>query len=157
MFRSANLTTGEAFVVMDRLLDNPQGGPMFLSQPEIAKMMIRALRDGEHRFRRYTLHAFVIMSNHVHLLVTPNVESKKWLGALKGFTGHEAIRILNLCSRPFWQSESYDRLIRNDEEFSRVKHYIEWNPVKAGLVTLPEEFPWSSATPGGSPAAGRKA
>jgi hypothetical protein len=48
-------------------------------------------------------------------------------------------------------------LIRDDEEFFRVKRYIEWNPVTAGLVTLPEEFPWSSATPGGSPAAGRKA
>jgi REP element-mobilizing transposase RayT len=142
---------------MDRLLDNSQSGPMFLGQPEIAKMMIRALHDGERRFRRYTLHAFVIMSNHVHLLVTPHVELKKWLGALKGFTGHDAIRMLRLRCSPFWQSESYDRLIRNDEEFFRVRRYIEWNPVKAGLVSLPEEFPWSSATPGGSPAASRKA
>jgi putative DNA methylase len=85
------------------------------------------------------------------------VPSKEWLGPLKGFTGHEAIRIPNLRTRPFWQDESYDHLIRNDEEWLRVKRYIEWNPVKAGLAALPEEFAFSSATPGGSPAAGRKA
>jgi hypothetical protein len=93
------------------------------------------------------------MSNHVHLLVTPHVPSRKWLGPLKGFTGHEAIRMLGLKDRPFWQDESYDHLIRSDEESARVKHYIEWNPVKVGLVTFPEDFPFSSAgrKPGGRP------
>jgi len=126
---------------------------MFLQRPEIAEMVIRSLHDGERRFRRYELHAFVITSNHVHLLVTPRVPSRKWLGPLKGFTGHEAIRILGLRNEPFWQDESYDHLIRNDDECRRVKRYIEWNPVKAGLVTLPEDFPFSSAgrKPGGRP------
>ena len=91
----------------------------------------------------------------MHLLVTPNVPSREWLGSLKGFTGHEAIRILNLHGVPFWQDESYDRLVRGDEECRKVKHYIEWNPVKAGLAALPEDFPFSSAgrKPGGRPKA----
>ncbi len=69
------------------------------------------------------------------------------------------IRILGRGCAPFWQDESYDHLVRNDPEFARVQHYIEINPVTAGLVLLPEEFPWSSATrsaehtPGTSPAA----
>jgi REP element-mobilizing transposase RayT len=153
IFRAAKLTAGQAFVAMDRLLDHAKSGPMFLSRPEIAEMVIRAFADGEHRFRRYELHAFVIMSDHVHLLVTPRVPSRKWLGPLKGFTGHEAIRMLGLRNGPFWQDESYDHLIRSDEESAQVKRYIEWNPVKAGLVTLPEEFPFSSAgrKPGGRP------
>src|ERR1019366_7977568 len=46
-----------------------------------------------------------------------------------------------------WQDESYDRLVRNDTEFERIVHYIERNPVTAGLVGIPEEFPWSSARP----------
>ena len=120
-------------------------------------MVVRSLVDGESRFGRYDLHSFVVMSNHVHILVTPHVPAAVWLGALKGFTGHEAIRMLNQRGKPFWQDESYDHLIRNDEEFARIRRYIEWNPVKAGLVALPEEFPWSSAAPGRSPAAGRKA
>jgi hypothetical protein len=49
-----------------------------------------------------------------------------------------------------------DHLARNDEEYRRIQRYIEWNPVKAGLVAAPEEFPWSSATPGQSPAAAQK-
>ena len=45
----------------------------------------------------------------------------------------------------FWQDESYDRLVRDGAEFQRIERYIEWNPVKAGLVARPEDFPWSSA------------
>jgi REP-associated tyrosine transposase len=85
------------------------------------------------------------------------VPAAEWLGALKGFTGHEAVRMLNRRGTPCWQDESYDHLVRDDEEFARIRRYIEWNPVKAGLVALPEEFPWSSAAPGRSPAAGQKA
>ena len=157
VFRPANLTAGEAFLAMDHLLDHPKSGPMFLRRLEIAQMVIDSLHDGEHRFERYKMHAFVIMPNHVHLLVTPNMPSREWLGPLKGFTGHEAIRILGLPPGPFWQNESYDHLIRNDQESARIKHYIEWNPVKAGITTLPEEFRYSSATSGRSPTAGRKA
>ncbi len=106
-------------------------------------MVVQALADGEARFQRYHLHAFVVMPNHVHLLITPSVTAKEWLGPLKGFTGY-GYRGNELLSRrgfPFWQDESYDHLVRNDTEFGRVKRYIELNPVSAGLVALPEEFP----------------
>jgi len=157
VFPPAQLTHGEAFVALDRLLDHARIGPLYLRQAQIAEMVVRSLWDGESRFGRYKLHSFVVMANHVHILVTPHVPSSVWLGALKGSTGHEAVRMLNQRGKPFWQDESYDHLIRNDSEFGRVRRYIEWNPVKAGLVALPEEYPWSSATPGRSPAAGRKA
>jgi hypothetical protein len=49
---------------------------------------------------------------------------------------------------PFWQSESYDRWVRNDVEFRRIERYIEENPVRAGLVSAPEEYRWSSAYAG---------
>jgi REP element-mobilizing transposase RayT len=148
VFPPNRLTSGEAFVVMDRLLDRPRSGPVSLRQPEIAEMVIHSLSEVERRFGRYELHAFVVMPNHVHLLVTPLVSARQWLGPLKGFTGHEAVRMLEQRGRPFWQDESYDRLIRNDGEFARVWRYIEWNPVKAGIAALPEEFPFSSAPPG---------
>ena len=157
VFPNARLSSGQAFVAMDRLLDHPKAGPPFLRQREIAEMFIHGLHQGERRFERYELHSFAVMPNHVHLLVTPRVASKDWLGPLKGFTAHEAIRTLGLHRKPFWQDESYDHLIRGDEECWRVKRYIEWNPVKAGLAATPGDFPFSSATPGRSPAAGRKA
>ncbi len=158
VFPPARFSSGQAFVAMDRLLDRATHGPVFLRQHQIAQIMMDSIRDGEARFHRYQLHAFVVMPNHVHLLVTPHVVANQWLGSLKGFTAHQANRVLGKHS-PFWQDESYDHLIRNGEEFSRTRRYIENNPVKAGLVGSPECFRWSSAaklcaTPGGSPAVG---
>ena len=141
---------------MDRLLDDAAHGPVFLRRPEIAAIVVEALDDGDVRFGRYTLHAFVVMPNHVHVLATPRIAARQWLGPLKGFTAHEANLILGLKG-PFWQDESYDHLVRDRQEFERIQRYIERNPVRAGLADSPDEFPWSSAAPGGSPAAGQKA
>ena len=120
IFPRQNLKSGRTFVAMDRLLGSARSGPLYLRQPKIAKMVVQTVHDGESRFRRYELHAFVVMPNHVHLLVTPKVTAQKWLGPLKGFTAHEAIRILGLHNTPFWQDESYDHLIR-DGGFDRIK------------------------------------
>jgi REP element-mobilizing transposase RayT len=87
------------------------------------------------------------MPNHVHLLMTPLADVSKTVQSLKRFTAKEANRILGLTGQPFWQDESYDRLVRNGTEFQRIKNYIEMNPVKCGLVSTPEEFLWSSARP----------
>ena len=88
------------------------------------------------------------MPNHVHLLVTLRVPFAKWLGPLKGFRAHRANELLGRTGGAFWQDESYDRLVRSDEEFERIRTYIENNPATAGLAASPEEFPWSSAAPG---------
>jgi len=86
------LTSGKSFVAVDRILDKAVSGPLYLRMPEIAALVVASLRDGEQRFRRYQMHSFVVMPNHVHLLVTPNVRATRWLGPLKGFTAHEANR-----------------------------------------------------------------
>jgi len=144
-FAPATLTSGKAFVVMDRILDLAATGPRHLCNPEIATLVVGALIDGERRFNRYELHSFVVMPNHVHLLVTPHVSATKWLGPLKGFTAHEANVFLGSPGKPFWQNDSYDHLVRSSEEFTRIRRYIENNPAKAGLVADPGDFEWSSA------------
>ncbi len=105
VFPPVKLTSGRAFVAMDRILDTSRSGPVFLRQPEIARLVIQALWDGHVRLGRYHLHAFVVMPNHVHVLTTPRVPAAHWLGPLKGFTGHEANRVLGRKG-PFWQDES---------------------------------------------------
>src|SRR5690242_2072601 len=75
VFPPARMTSGQAFVAMDRLLNRAATGPMFLRRATIAEMVIELLREGQVRFGRYELHAFVVMANHVHLLVTPAVTS----------------------------------------------------------------------------------
>jgi hypothetical protein len=67
-----------------------------------------------------------------------------WLRSLKGFTGKQATKLLSL-TEPFWQDESYDRSVRSRDEFQKILGYIEENPVRAGLVSRAEDFPWSSA------------
>ena len=139
------ITSGQAFLAMDRLLDNARCGPLYLGQPEIATIVVDAIR-----YRNggpYRLHNYVVMANHVHLLISPRVPVSRLMQSLKRFTAREANRILGLTGRPFWQDESYDRLVRNKVEFERIAGYIEMNPVRAGLVATPEEFPWSSARP----------
>ena len=90
------------------------------------------------------------MPNRVHLLVTPQVTARQWLGPLKGFTGHVANRLVGR-SGAFWQDESYDHLVRDSQSFERIRHYIEGNPVKAGLAGTPEEFVWPPGRAAGSP------
>ncbi|MGA3023595.1 MAG: transposase [Bryobacteraceae bacterium] len=131
---------------MDRLLDRGASGPLFLQRPEIAELVVGALRDGDGRFHRYQLHAFVVMPNHVHILVTPRVVATRWLGPLKGFTSHQAKALLGTHGGAFWQDESYDHLVRSDVEFERIRAYIERNPVTAGLAPAAERFSWSSAS-----------
>jgi putative DNA methylase len=138
------ISAGKAFVAVDRLLDASTNGPLSLGRKEIAEMMVAALRHGERELQRYQLHSFVVMPNHVHLLVTPHVVAGEWLGPLKGFTGHQANLLLGTHG-PFWQEESFDRLVRSDAQFDRIRDYIEQNPVKAGLVSKAQEFRWSSA------------
>jgi len=145
-------SSGQAFAAIDRILDNACTGPLSLRRPEIAKIVVEAITCRHHR--HYELHSYVVMANHVHLLVTPLVEVSQMTQSLKRFTAREANRVLAITGKPFWQDESYDRLVRNKEEFQRIRHYIEMNPVKAGLVKTPEEFPWSSAGRVAAPRAG---
>jgi REP element-mobilizing transposase RayT len=128
---------------MDHLLDNARTGPLYLREPEIATIVVGAIqyRNNSH----YQLHSYVVMANHVHLLITPLIEVSTLMKSLKRFTARQGNRILGLTGRPFWQDESYDRVVRDGAEFRRIAGYIEMNPVKAGLVATPEEFPWSSA------------
>ena len=135
---------------MDRLLDNPRTGPLYLGRPEIARLMIEAIHYRHERTHHYQLHSYVVMANHVHLLITPRIDVSMLMHSLKRYTARTANQILALTGQPFWQDESYDHSVRDETEFQRIINYIESNPVKAGLATTPADFLWSSApTPQG--------
>jgi REP element-mobilizing transposase RayT len=132
---------------IERFLD--QGvGACHLRQPEIADMIAESLRhfDGE----QYLLDDWVVMPNHVHVMLwpMPNFTLSEILKSRKRHTARQGNLILGKTGETFWQRESYDHWIRNDEEKSRIRHYIRMNPVKAGLCQTPEEWKWSSAWPG---------
>ena len=70
-FPVATLNSGQAFAAMDRLLDEARAGPFYLRQPELADMIVEAIQYNAAELGHYHLWAFVVMPNHVHLLVTP--------------------------------------------------------------------------------------
>ena len=84
------------------------------------------------------------MPNHVHVLWTPQIPLSALLRKVKGPTALRANRLLG-ASGSFWQDEYFDRMVRNEQEYRRIRQYIESNPVNAGLVASPEDFVWSSA------------
>jgi REP element-mobilizing transposase RayT len=129
---------------MDRLLDQARSGPTFLKKHVIAQVVLTSLQHGAE-IEHYELHSWVVMPNHVHLLLTPRVSVSKLIGSLKTVTAERADLLLNRTGQAFWQEESYDHLVRSSEEFRRIQLYIENNPVAAGLASRPQEYPWSSA------------
>ncbi len=143
-----SLSAGQAFVWMDRYLDQARYGPTWLKRNAVALIMLNALNAGAAKLGHYDLHAYLIMANHVHVLVTPHVNPSTMLHSLKGFSAREANRLLGRTGEPFWQSESYDHWVRDQREFDRIRRYIENNPVSAGLVSTPEDYRWSSGFAG---------
>lgn len=120
-------------------------GACWLERNDIGGLVANALRFFEGK--RYDLHAWVIMPNHGHVLVTPR---EKWtlssiLHSWKSYTATEANRILGRVGEPFWQQESYDHLVRDDKEFYLICEYTINNPVTAGLCASPEDWKFSSA------------
>jgi REP element-mobilizing transposase RayT len=119
-------------------------GSCCLEQPRVGALVQAALLffDG----RRYRLHAWVVMPNHVHALFTPLGESR--LGSIlhswKSYTGSEANRMLGR-EGDFWQREYFDRYIRDDRHYDQSVEYIEDNPVKAKLSASPSDWPFTSA------------
>jgi REP element-mobilizing transposase RayT len=137
-------SAGQAFAWIDRYLDTTRHGPAFLLQPEVAQVVVDTLHRGSDN-NMYKLRAYVVMSNHVHVLLRPLQSASRVLQWLKGVTAREANQILGRAGKPFWQRESYDHWVRDDMELGRITAYIENNPVKAGYVAQPEQYPWSSA------------
>lgn len=117
---------------------------MFLRRPEVARLVADALRRGVEE-EHYDLRAFVVMSNHVHVLLRPIREAGRVLQWLKGATARETNQILARTGQAFWQRESYDHWVRDQQELDRIAAYIENNPVKAGLAAEPSQYRWSSA------------
>lgn len=157
------------FAAYDRYLDHTCEID-WLARPELAAVIRGNLYH--HNGGKYHLMAYCVMSNHVHVLLQPIEEgqkerqpellvptAEKWysdevpdarsplasiMHSLKSYTANEANKILRRSGQ-FWQHESYDHWVRDDEELERIVNYIVWNPVKAKLVEEPHQWFFSSA------------
>jgi len=137
-------SSGKAFVCYDRALDEARTGPLWLKDPRIVETVLTALHEAQRK-TMFTLRAYAVLANHVHVLLAPRAPLERITLQLKGASARAANLILSRTGEPFWQKESFDHRVRNPAEWQKIRAYIENNPVAAGLVARPEDWPWSSA------------
>ncbi len=134
------------FKRFDQLLDTSQHGSLWLKIPEVAQHVADALHY--HDGKTYNLICYTIMPNHVHLLIDHSIEESNspihtLLQSIKKYSARRANKILNRKGKRFWQNESYDHVVRYDQEMENVIRYILYNPVKAGLCKNWQKWRWT--------------
>lgn len=100
---------------------------------------------GAAQRHRCEVHAYVLMSNHVHLLVTPREPMA--IAKLMQSVGRRYVRYINDChgrSGTLWEGRYKASLVDSDSYLLNCYRYIELNPVRAGLASDPAGYPWSS-------------
>lgn len=131
-------------------------GSCILQNENCAKTIIESWQFFDKQ--RYDIIAYVVMPNHVHLMIktydTFKIGQlvKTWKSrSIKEIRKHfknadcqSALPAILQVGEPFWQREYWDRFIRDENHFIQAVNYIHENPVKAGLCNSPEEWQWSS-------------
>lgn len=128
---------------IDRHLDDGHGSCL-LREPANAEVVAGAFHHYDQR--NYLLHAWVIMPNHVHVLVSPGESDSlnRIVAGWKLFTGTRINARTGACGA-FWQKDYFDRMIRDWDHFMNVARYIRRNPIKAKLPVgsfVVYEAPW---------------
>ncbi len=134
------------FLEFDEILNKCRRGPKYLARPEI-----RAIVQNSFAFigeRWLDMIAYCIMPNHVHFVgaLTGDRSLAEIMHALKGFTAKQANEVLGNAGKPFWQPESYDRVVQSGKLGTSVYYTIN-NPVKAGLVHQWWDWPGTFLSP----------
>lgn len=129
--------------------------PLHIAQRGVNRAAIFIDDEDRHHYRKLlheacagnaiAVHAFVLMDNHVHLLLTPS--RPEVLAAAMRAVGQSYVQFFNYRhgrSGTLWQGRFKSCLVDSDRYALTVCHYIELNPVRAAMVALPEEYRWSS-------------
>ena len=111
----------------------------------LARIVVEQIVDCRER-GFYKLHAFVVMPDHLHVLLTPRETTtiEKAMQMIKGGSSHR-IGQDRPQKFPIWHTGFHDRWMRSLGEFHDTKHYIDQNPVVAKLVERTEDYVFSSA------------
>jgi putative transposase len=124
----------------------------YFSDSKVADLIIKEL-EYRRTNQEIRLFCYCIMPDHLHLLMSLNENYKKkegafpertlqdWVSAFKRYTARMAGQWFEI--KPFWQSNFYDHVIRKDESLLEICSYILNNPVRKGMVSNWEEYPYS--------------
>jgi putative transposase len=117
--------------------------PIF-RDPEDRLAFLAWLREAARQFK-VAVHSYVLMPDHLHLLVTP--ADGLGLGRMMQWIGRHYVPYFNTKygrTGTLWQGRYRATVIESEPYFLICTRYIETNPVRAGLVSQPSEYPWSS-------------
>lgn len=117
-----------------------------LQSSQSAELFLNVLNS--HRQQgKFTLHEFVVMPDHVHLLLTVNsdISIERAVQFIKGGFSHRAGKELDFQA-PVWQKWFSEIRVLDEPSYEHFTSYIRNNPVRARLASRPEEFPFSSAS-----------
>jgi REP-associated tyrosine transposase len=116
-------------------------------QTDRMAMLLIEVILGYREQNKYLLHEFVIMPNHFHLLITPAEEStlERSIQFVKGGFSHRVRKELGFVGE-VWQTSFEDRRVRELADYQGFAEYIQQNPVRAGLVSKPEDYLYGSAS-----------
>lgn len=117
--------------------------PVFFEHSDYA-LYLRSLRDAAVMYE-CQIHAYVLMTNHTHLLVTPR--SERTIPLVMQAIGRTYVQTLNRKyerTGTLWQGRYKASLVQDDRYLLTCYKYIELNPVRAGLVAAPKDHPYSS-------------
>lgn len=94
----------------------------------------------------FLITAWVFLPNHWHAIVFPRypLTISAAMSSVKA-SSTKRINQMRGDAGVLWQGRFFDRALRTVKEYRETVDYIHWNPVKAGLVERPEDWPWSSA------------
>ncbi len=120
---------------------------LFQSKPA-ARLLVETIFSYRER-GIFQLYEFVIMPDHIHLMLAPNstVAVERAMQFIKGGFSHRFTKETGSIME-IWQRTFTNHRIRDSTDFERHKRYIHLNPVRAGLVEFPKDYPYSSAHSG---------
>jgi putative transposase len=108
------------------------------------KALLALLEESAKKFD-VAVHAYVLMGNHFHLLATP--QTQDGLPKMMQAVGRSYVRYFNDAqgrSGTLWEGRYKSTLIQTERYLLACMAYIDLNPVRAGLVGVPQDYPWSS-------------
>ncbi len=130
------------FGKFDHLLNNSSSGPHHLAKNNFANIVADAIMFFNEK--RYVIINYTIMSNHVHLLIYKlQMELHEIMGSIKKYSAKQINRELKQTGNKFWQYESFDHIIRNEEELNYYIQYNLLNPVVVNLTKNWQDWKWN--------------
>jgi len=97
----------------------------------------------EHTATAWLVSDYLLMPDHLHLLLQGNSPSSDLLSFVKTFKHKTTFHFRSKTGKTLWQISFFDHILRTAEDLSKTAEYILLNPVRAGLVKRPEDYPYS--------------